>query len=339
MLSWMQSAHELALLTRNWPTWARYLCSTTLVAATVVALGSSGAGSATSFLVMIGVVLFCSLLLDRGNGLYATALSGFLYAFFLLPPISSFAVAARQDQLDLVLFLMIGVTLALIVEALHMGLVDLALEHERALTAARDRELLLDELTHRIKNEFASVAALLELQARGGGEQASALRTAADRVRTFARVHRRLELQHSRIVVDTQSYLDELADDLRATVLALRPIALRCNPERHFMGVEKALPLALIVNELVTNAAKHAFPDNRAGIVEIDFVREEKSYRLTVSDNGVGMTGKPRHDSLGHRLLHMLSAQLGGSIELASGSPGTVIVVHVPRTPPGANPE
>ncbi len=326
----MQSAHELALLTRGWPTWARYLCSTLLVAAVIWGLRLGGADVATSFLIMIALVLFCSLLLDRGNGLYATALSGFLYAFFLLPPPYSFAVAAQQDQLDLVLFLVLGATLALIVEALHTGLVNLALEHELAQTAARDRELLLDELTHRIKNEFASISALLEMQARSGGEQASALRTAAERVRTYARVHRRLELLDSRIVVDTQTYLNELADDLRATLLALRPIALRCRPERHFIGVEKALPLALIVNELVTNAAKHAFPDDRNGIIEILFAREEKLYRLTVSDNGVGITGKPRPDSLGHKLLHLLSAQLGGSVDIASGAPGTVIVVRIP---------
>src|SRR5690606_23449864 len=100
------------------------------------------------------------------------------------------------------------------------------------------------------------------LQSRSAEEDTrEALVSAADRVQTIARVHRRLELHGERVVVDTKSYISELCADLRLSRLAMRPIALECDAERHSISLEKAVPLGLIINESITNAAKHAFPD------------------------------------------------------------------------------
>ena len=191
------------------------------------------------FLVFIPVILGSGALLDRGNGFLATGLSTGLVDYYNLPPLYSMAVASGQDQAALALFFFIGVFISLVVEALHVGLVDLAIEHEKARAAVEDRELLLDELAHRTRNDFANVVTLLNLQSRSAGDDArEALVAAADRVQTIARVHRRLELRGDHVGVDTKSYINECAD-LRLSRLAMRPVAIECNAESHSISLEK----------------------------------------------------------------------------------------------------
>lgn len=129
------------------------------------------------------------------------------------------------------------------------------------------------ELSHRTRNDFANVVTLLNLQSRSANAEAKeALVSAAERVQTIARVHRRLELPDDHVVVDTKSYIGELCADLRLSRLAM-PIAIECHAESHSISLEKAVPLGLIINESVTNATKHAFPDQRQGSIAMNFQR------------------------------------------------------------------
>lgn len=183
------------------------------------------------------MILGSGALLDRGNGFLATGLSTGLVDYYILPPLYSMAVASGQDQAALALFFFIGVLISLVVEALHVGLVDLAIEHEKARAAVEDRELLLDELAHRTRNDFANVVTLLNLQSRSAGEDArEALVAAADRVQTIARVHRRLELRGDHVVVDTKSYINELSRTCAC-------LASRCGPLRSSVTL-KVIPSA-----------------------------------------------------------------------------------------------
>ena len=241
----------------------------------------------------------------------------------MLPPLGSMAVASGEDQAALALFFFTGVLISLVVEALHVGLVDLIMERETAQVAVRDRELLLNELAHRTRNDFANIVTLLNLQSRSAGEDArEALLSAADRVQTIARVHRQLELRDDHVVVDTKSYIGELCADLRLSRLAMRPVAIECNAESHSISLEKAVPLGLIINKSITNAAKHAFPDERQGIIKVTFERAGDVYKLTVADNGIGQSGKPRDGGLGNRLVQMLAAQLDSKVEVEPRTTG-----------------
>ena len=171
------------------PVAVRYAITTTIVFAIVWARITWGGGELERypFLVFIPVILGSGALLDRGNGFLATGLSTGLVDYYNLPPLYSMAVASGQDQAALALFFFIGVLISLVVEALHVGLVDLAIEHEKARAAVEDRELLLDELAHRTRNDFANVVTLLNLQSRSAGEDArEALVATADRVQTIA---------------------------------------------------------------------------------------------------------------------------------------------------------
>jgi two-component sensor histidine kinase len=190
--------------------------------------------------------------------------------------------------------------------------------------------MLLEELSHRTRNDFANVITLLNLQARSAeGSARESLVSAADRVQTIARVHRRLELRDGRVVVDTRSYIGELCADLRLSRLATRPIAIECAAESHSISLEKAVPLGLIINESITNAAKHAFPDQRQGIIKVLFERLGDNYRLTVADNGVGHRSSGHESGIGNRLMQMLAAQLGSKVAVEPLTPGTAVVVTI----------
>ena len=330
MNGWIGTLHGIALASRKIPVAIRYLI--TLVAVSIVMWAWMQTDAHTQrfpFLAFIPVIFACGAFLDRGNGFLATILSAGMCDYFILPPVGSLTVANGDDQIALALFVIVGFLIAAVVEALHVGLVDLAVEHEHAQAAVKDRELLLEELSHRTRNDLANVITLLNLQARSvDGAAHEALVSAADRVQTIARVHRRLEIHNSRVVVDTKSYIGELCSDLRLSRLASRPIALECDAESHSISIEKAVPLGLIVNESVTNAAKHAFPDQRQGTISVRFVRENNVYKLAVSDDGVG-NADARESGTGSRLMQMLAGQLGSKVTIEPRTPGTAVIVTI----------
>ena len=331
MNGWIGRLHGIALASRTMPVAIRYLI--TVVAVSIVMWAWMQTDAHTQrypFLIFIPVIFACGAFLDRGNGFLATILSAGMCDYYMLPPLGSLTVANGDDQIALALFVAVGFIIAAVVEALHVGLVDLAIEHERTQAAVRDRELLLEELSHRTRNDLANVITLLNLQARSvDGAAREALVSAADRVQTIARVHRRLEIHNNRAVVDTKSYIGELCGDLRLSRLASRPIALECDAESHAISLEKAVPLGLIVNESITNAAKHAFPDQRQGIISVRFVRDDNVYKLTVSDDGIGNASAAHDGGIGSRLMQMLAAQLGSRVTIEPRTPGTAVVVTI----------
>jgi len=341
MQKWISIFHAAAAASRAMPIALRYLVTAMLVAFVVWVQMTWGedARNRYPFLSFIPVILVAGAFFDRGNGFFATILSAVAVWYFFLHPRFTLAPVDPSDQGALLLFVLIGFAISLVVEALHAGFVSLAIEHERASEAVRDRDVLLNELSHRTRNDFASVVTLLNLQSRSASEEArEALTSAAERVQTIARVHRRLDLRDEHVVVDTKFYLSELCADLRLSRLAMRPIALECRAESHAISLEKAVPLGLIINESVTNAAKHAFPNQRRGNIVVLFQRMGEDYKLVVADDGIGRTTEAEPDvaarsspsGIGNRLMEMIAAQLGSKLEVEARSPGTAIVVTIP---------
>jgi two-component sensor histidine kinase len=325
------TVHRLALASREVPVLIRY--SVTIVVVVFVVwlwLYWGGQDQRHPFLIFFLIIFACGAFLDRGNGFLATWLSAGLIDYYMIAPYHTLDIANPSDQIALILFVVIGMIIAAVVEALHVGLVELAVEHELARKAVSDREILLEELSHRTRNDLANVITLLNLQARTADAGArEALASAADRVQTIARVHRRLQIYNDRVVVDTKSYINELCNDLRLSRLASRPIALECHAESHSVSLEKAVPLGLIINESVTNATKHAFPDERPGIITVRFAREGSYYNLTVADNGIGTPQAPTGGGTGSRLMQMLAAQLGSKIAFEDRHPGSAVIVTI----------
>jgi len=127
------------------------------------------------------------------------------------------------------------------------------------------------------------------------------------------------------------TYLDDLCHDLVASVNnGVTAISLKTDIESALLPTDQAIPIGLIVNELVTNAVKYAFPPNTKGMVLVTFKREPGRLRLTVADDGKGFDPQRADSGLGGRLVEGFAQQLGGQLERESGSQGTTVCLILP---------
>ena len=260
---------------RALPIWAKYIFSCGVVAALLpVALAVQGPlPPGYPFLPFLLAIVVAGTLFNHGSGFVAVALSAALASWFFLAPAGSLAVDAPRDRFALLLFLAVGCAIALAIETLHGALARERRAREELARSEEQRRLLLHEFRHRTRNDLQSLSALLLLRARAAPSPAAAdgLREAAEHARALARVH--AWLAHGDLDgpdsetparVDTKHFVEGLCRDLDRVQSGgeLRPVALVAEAEQHTLDAERAVHLGLVLNELVTNALKYAFPDN-----------------------------------------------------------------------------
>jgi PAS domain S-box-containing protein len=207
------------------------------------------------------------------------------------------------------------------------------LEHEHA--AAHERiAVLLQELGHRIKNSLQIIVAVVSLEARGhkSGEGRAALERVSHRIAALGRLYSMLGETNSVEEVDAASYLQALCRDLIESVQKENgtSIALKTEIESELLPTDRAIPIGLIVNELVTNAVKYAFPGETKGTVLVTLKRVPGELRLTVADDGHGLDPRRADSGLGGRLVEGFAQQLGGQVERESDSQGTTVSLILP---------
>jgi two-component sensor histidine kinase len=215
---------------------------------------------------------------------------------------------------------------------------------EREVRESRDRlevlaaqqAVLLKEMNHRVANSLQLISSLIELQARKVPDETARalLRQAAERVEAVTLVHRRLYTSQDVESVDMESYLAGLVDELsRATRGSDGPGAIQfaCAPVR--LETDRAVALGLVVNELVTNALKYAYPDG-AGIVRVTLEHGSESgmLHLIVEDDGVGFAddAPARGSGLGSLIVNSMAQTLRAKVERDPGHGGTRVVVTMP---------
>jgi PAS domain S-box-containing protein len=185
--------------------------------------------------------------------------------------------------------------------------------------ALEQRELLLRELNHRVKNNLQMVSSLLNLQAARMDDPAAKeqFRKAIDRVQAVGDIHARLYQGDQLGVIDFDQYLQDLCARLRESMLEGRSIQLVVETESLTLDIDRAIPLGLIVNELVTNAIKHAFADVAFGQIDVSLKKggAGELLRLTIADNGRGIGQDAVRAGLGSRLVEGLMQQVGGTLE------------------------
>ena len=274
---------------------------------------------AYGFLFFILPVVASALMFDRGTGFFAVALSALLVANVL-----QWDAKPGAHVIAILLFATVGACLVLIAEGLHRSL-------EAAFAAQRATALLLDEMSHRVKNKFAMVSSIISLQARRSSpEVRHALDDIARRVNIIATVHNYLQLSRHEGLIDASEYVPSLCSSLKEALCDPRGISLTASAVAAKLAPEKALAIGVVVNELVTNAVKYAFEDGRAGHVHVDFNQQQDRLVLTVRDDGQGYspTAEP---GLGTRLVTMFATRLGGSATWDPGrSGGCTITVIFP---------
>jgi len=193
----------------------------------------------------------------------------------------------------------------------------------------KEKTLLLNEVHHRVKNNLQIVASLLEIQSRSAGEAArEVLRDSKSRVRVIALTHQLLYEGVNFAELELGLYLRHLAQLLKQTYLGdATSVDVQVSvPEQGMkIDIQRAIPCGLIVNELVTNAFKHAFAGRSAGVIRIMAGLHDAQAYLQVSDDGIGLPvgfDVSSTRTLGFQLVQMLAQQIEASYELADG-PGT----------------
>jgi two-component sensor histidine kinase len=201
-----------------------------------------------------------------------------------------------------------------------------------ALAAAlAEKNALLHEVDHRVKNNLQLIASLILLQCRRTEDERAkaALRTVLERVTAVATVHRRL-FQGDPLQFDVADFVRDLAGDLAAAA-GRDDLEIGLELEHVSIPAASAAAFALVLNELLGNALKHAFPPGRRGRVTIHVAERGDACVLIVADDGVGLEGPP---GFGSTIVKLLCQQLHADLQVADAQPGVRATVTVPMTFP-----
>ena len=205
---------------------------------------------------------------------------------------------------------------------------------DRYAALAAEREVLLREVNHRVGNSLQIIASLLHLQANSSAQDdvKAALTNAMGRVAAVAQVHRRLYTSQDLKSVLLNQYLDALLEDLRRSAEGNKMSRLTLKAEPIEIDPDRAVAIGIIVNELVMNAVKYAYPDG-AGPIHVDLRAQGDDLVLSIADDGVGLNVKtdPRSTGMGQRIVTAMATKLDASVERDPAHPGTRIVLRFRR--------
>ncbi|MDV3457718.1 sensor histidine kinase [Sphingomonas sp. HF-S4] len=266
-------------------------------------------------------------------GLTAASVSIGFGWYYLYPVKNSFRFETSAQAVTMGSVILTALITILLAELFRRSVRRAAHERDRQIA---ERELFLEEFDHRVKNNFTLVTALLDMQRRraGEGETADALSSALTRVESIARAHRHLYRGTATPgTVDMAAYLQELCAALSDALFLRGAIVLEHRSDHAALPRDRAVSIGLIVNELVTNAAKHAFTGREGGAIAVRFAAHAPGWRLTIADNGTGMTAetraKGRPGGLGQRLIDGFVRQARGTMQVESGAEGTTVTVDL----------
>ena len=205
---------------------------------------------------------------------------------------------------------------------------------EQAEELLRQKDVLLQEMQHRVANSLQIIASILLLKAKAvtSDETRHHLQEAHQRVMSVAAVQRHLSAAEGVDRIEVRSYLTKLCDSLALSMTGeSHPIAVRVTSDEGSVESGKAVSLGLIVTELLINAIKYAFPVNKAdAVILVTYEVSGSHWRLIVSDNGVGKEEaetEPGSSGLGTAIVNALTRQLDARIETESGTMGMAVTI------------
>ena len=184
-----------------------------------------------------------------------------------------------------------------------------------------EKDLLIKEIHHRVKNNLMVISSLLSLQSRyiKDKEARGLFRESQNRARSMALIHELLYRSEDLKSIEFGDYILSLSKELFHLYSVDGLIELKIDVDDIYLDINTSIPLGLIVNEVVTNSLKHAFPDGRAGVINVDFHKTDDQYEFKVKDNGIGFPEDldfEETDSLGLQMVTSLTRQIEGDIEL-----------------------
>jgi PAS domain S-box-containing protein len=196
-----------------------------------------------------------------------------------------------------------------------------------------EKDMLLREIHHRVKNNLMIISSLLSLQSRyiKDKQVLDVFKDSQNRARSMALIHDKLYQSSHLKRINIGEYIQTLASDLFRTYSTdSGRIELNFDLEEVMMDINTMIPLGLILNELLSNCLKHAFPDGQNGKIDISFHYDGHNYSLTVADNGIGFPPELDYkntESLGLRLVNILTEQIEGEMKI-NRDKGTKITIE-----------
>ncbi len=202
--------------------------------------------------------------------------------------------------------------------------------------ALKEKDHLIKEIHHRVKNNLQIVSSLLNIQSKfvNDKEAEKAIQDMQNRVVSMSLVHQNLYTSQSVTHIFTDEYIKSLADSVNKTFNDLdEPVMFETNIERVKISSNQAVKLGLAINEILTNSFKHAFPDSFEGNphIKVSVDKKDDSVKLAVEDNGVGFEKGKREESYGLRLLKSLTKSMNGILTIDE-SERTSIILEVPTS-------
>lgn len=251
--------------------------------------------------------------------------------------IQSLRAQTQQTQIYLSLgglFLLVGLTGLFFRQSSIRKRNNILLEAKNKEIAKQnaERELLLKEIHHRVKNNLQIISSLLSMQTRSlkDDKAKDAMKESQSRVKTMALIHEKLYQYENLAKINMKEYMQQLSDFLTQTYRSEKQIHVNIDAEDINLDMDMAIPLGLITNELLSNSLKYAFQDKEGGEIYITFTEPEPGiYKLLVRDSGKGLDDNldiENTKSLGLKLVRTLTRQINGNLKISS-NPGATFEI------------
>ncbi len=218
--------------------------------------------------------------------------------------------------------------------AMYIDISERKKYQEKIENNLREKRTLLEEIHHRVKNNLAILSGLLQLKGLETEDPTlqEILQESQSRIQSMALVHEKFYEFDSLAEIELRQYTKDLVETLRQTLtMSEEQVQVNLDADKVHLDIHQAVPLGILLNEILTNAFKYAFPDGEEGEINIDINREGNHVSIQVQDNGVGLPedlDMENSESLGIRLMHELTDQLEASFNIDSGNWGTAIKVE-----------
>ena len=314
--------------TNVWPGQIKFALTAFAVAiATIIELPESSDAPGKPFLLYFIISALCALAFGHRFGLFAIATSSVLSALFF-DPIYTLWLSNQRDLIDIITFALLGsasmLTLAKIGASIAGGV---------RLREQKTSRLMLSEMAHRVANNFASATAIIERASITVHDidAKRALDDALNQLHIFASVHNQLRPDRDgSLCVDCKEFIGSLCAAQKSTTARSAHLRFEHSTISIALSLPRAVALGLIINELVANSAKYAFPGARRGTIIITLKVHGKECHVCVADDGVGKAVEVKGGGRGLELVEGLAQQLDGSFCMETSSEGTLGKIRFP---------
>lgn len=288
------------------------------------------AGDRAPYALVFVAAVGASVLAGWRSGLMAVVIGQAMVWVLVVDPVGSAVLRSE---------LIAGLVLATFAQLVAVAIITLYQREVERAWSRREAQVdllhqALAEIDHRTVNNYQTVLSLILAQARRADAPVKdALQQVADRIKAIALASKQLALSSDSLEqVRVNHHLGELCSQIKQG-LSRPGVSLQCQFEDVSIDAEQAIAMSILVNELVTNALKHAFPDDRHGEIRVSLGNSAQGLLLEIADNGVGMKGsaRTRGTGLGTRLVNTFTKQLGARHEIETGDGGTRHRIHFSR--------